>query len=93
MVTHLVKLKYNRYELWEITQENICDCNKENGDDDYFYYLINNNIYNAASEWGTKLGEYTTEDDALSATGDLSTTNRNYSEVFVWDKEERNWLN
>ena len=35
----------------------------------------------------------TSEDDALNATGDLSTNNRNYSEFFVWDKEERNWLN
>lgn len=65
-------------------------------DNDYYegalFEMLENNQFGTPSEYGTKVGEYNTEEEANEAATKYYDDNRNV-EISIYDKEEKIWFN
>lgn len=86
-------MKDKRYEIWIFEPDNIQECNDASGNEDYFYDMINKNVYNCIIEWGIKYNSYDNEDEAYRASDEALEKSPSHTEVFIWDLEEHKWFN
>ena len=82
-----------RYEIWSFSQpktmylfakDNDCDT-------DTFRCLMQHNVYNRLIPYGNKEFSCETEDMALKCAFDIA-CRTNMCEIFIWDNEEKIWL-
>ena len=88
-----MKNNEKRYEIWTVEQEDINDCNDAVGNEDYFYDMIDKNVYNCIIEWGKKYKSCDTENEAYKLLNEALEYMPKYTEVFIWDLEECKWFN
>lgn len=86
------------FELWFFSRDGILQYGQDHGTGDEaveeFYSALEHNVYRIC-EYGEKIGEYYTEDEALNALNDYEDRMNNYSleDISIWDNDNQCWFN